>query len=168
MQGTPPLKEQLMLINALAVSHDEHMGKLIQASRTAKRFTDALRALGKSPEFYTLLFSVHDKEIPLSVRSTLGTQLQHALYSNCLKEFITSLYNYLAHAADDYETGYYLIILESTKEFMATSFYQEFSNAKIAFDNDHCTANEQLKESIALLKQQVRELMNPSNHNLSY
>lgn len=166
MQNSLPLKEQLMLLNALGVSHTEGMDKLIQKSHTAKRFTDALHQLGKCPEFYTLLFSVHDDEIPFTIRNALATNLQQSLYSNNLRDFISSLYSYLAGASDDYETGYYLVILESIKEFMGTDSYREFYEAKTDFDNDHCPANKQLKESIALLKQQVRELMYPSTYGL--
>lgn len=163
-----PIKEQLMLINALAVSHQEHMATLIETSRTAQRFTDALKALGKCPEFYTLLFSVHDGEMPLETRSNLASHLQQSLYSNHLQEFITLLYTHLSQARDDYETGYYLIILESTQEFMRSAYYIEFSQAKEAFDDDHCDANEQLKASVASLKQQVRELMYPSHTGFEY
>ena len=168
MDDSAPIKEQLMLINALAISHQEYMKKLTEASETAQRFTDALEALGKCPEFYTLLFSVHDTEIPLETRTTLASHLQQSLYGNQLQNFTTLLYTHLSQARDDYETGYYLIILESITEFMQTSHYLEFSHAKQAFDDDHCDANEQLKSSIASLKQQVRELMYPTHNGFNH
>lgn len=162
MQKSTPLKEQLMLLNALGVSNNKDIDQLIRTSHTARRFTNALQQLGKCPEFYTLLFSVHDSEIPFETRNALATSLQQTLYSNNLKEFISTLHDHLGQASDDYETGYYLVMLECVKEFMETPSYREFYDAKAAFDNDHCPANEQLKESIASLKQQVRELMYPS------
>jgi hypothetical protein len=165
MQNSPPLKEQLMLFGALTLSYTEDMDKLIHTSKTAQRFTDALHALGKCSEFYTLLFSIHDQEIPLNIRTILANHLQQSLYANHLNEFKTILYDYITKARDDYETGYYLIILESVNEFMRTISYHEFHDAKQAFDNDPCDANEQLKASIALLKQQVRELMYPSTYS---
>src|SRR5574343_34252 len=102
----------------IATYNQKAISDSITRSNTAQIFFNSLKKLTTCPEFYTLIFSIQDPEINIAVR----------------KELVT---NHLPSAQDDYETNYFLIILESISDFIKSSQSLEYYEAKNKLDNDH-------------------------------
>ncbi len=150
----------------IATNNYEQIVKLVDSSYSAQNFIKSLKQISCSPEFYTLIFSIQDIEIPFETRKILGQELQDCLYGNQLIKFVHILNKYINEAKDDYETSYFLVILESVHDFIRTKAYNNFYHARLAIDEDDSISNTQLKNSILNIKKELQQIIYQSQYGL--
>lgn len=156
--------EMAVLENVIA-NHDTALYQQIDSTPTGKRYTQAIYHLSECSPFFTLVFSLHDDEISHQTKNTLSLRLQQALYSAEMEQFVRYIHQLCNQSMDDYEHGYYLTILKAAGAFIQTDIYQEFKQAKHAFDEDKSPACFQLKTSIEHLRTEVKKLISTPYHS---